>query len=170
MVHGVNARTLVIGNSGSGKTTLSRRLAADTSCPVLALDDVYWLDMPGLKKRGAVDARTMTTTFAAQPGWVIEGVFGWLIDVTVPRATHLIWLDLPWSACRANLLARGPGPVSDAEFESLLIWAEAYWSRTSSSSHAAHADVFDRFKRDKIALTCRAKVTAFMNRDGSSHV
>jgi hypothetical protein len=123
-----------------------------------------------LKKRGAVDARTMTATFASQPSWVIEGVFGWLIDVALPRATHLIWLDLPWTACRANLLARGRGPVSDTEFESLLAWAEAYWTRTSSSSHAAHAEVFERFERDKIALTCRVQVTAFMDKCGSSNV
>lgn len=152
MVQGVNTRTLVIGNSGSGKTTLSHHLSAMRGCPALSLDDVYWLDMPKLQKRGAQDARDMTAAFADTPTWVIEGVFGWLIEVALPRATHLVWLDLPWNACRTHLLARGPGAVSDAEFDGLLIWAEAYWTRTSSSSHSAHAEIFERFAGRRIRL------------------
>ena len=29
-----------------------------------------------------------------------EGVYGWLAEVAVPRATALIWLDIPWDVCR----------------------------------------------------------------------
>jgi len=39
----------------------------------------------------------MTLEVSTQPLWIIEGVYGWLAEVALPRATALIWLDLPWS-------------------------------------------------------------------------
>ena len=100
----------------------------------------------------------MAAEIADQPRWVIEGVYGWLIDVVSPRATTLIWLDLPWSDCRAGLIARGPMGVSDTEFDDLLTWAQAYFNRQTPSSHAGHAKIFADFTGEKIVLKRRAEV------------
>ena len=153
-------RTVIMGNSGSGKSTLAGRLAASAGCESLSLDAVYWIDQACFTKRGPVAAKEMTAGFASRDRWVIEGVYGWLIDVSVPCATRLIWLDLPWADCRSGLMARGPN-VGEPEFQDLLAWAQAYWTRTSPSSYGGHSAVFDTFPGETIKLTSRAAVAAF---------
>ena len=154
-------RTLVIGNSGSGKSWLAARIAARDGVEPVNLDDIYWIDPLALKKRGAADAKAMAAVAAEGERWVIEGVYGWLIDVAVRRATTLIWLDLPWADCKAGLLARGASGVSPDEFDNLLAWAEQYWTRQSPSSHAGHAAIFAAFPGTKITLASRREVAAF---------
>ena len=125
-------RILIIGNSGSGKSTLADRVAARTGCEVTSMDSIYWEHQALLRKRGQADALAMMREVGLTSDWVVEGVFGWLADCIAPRATVLVWLDLPWDDCRAGLLARGPQFGEDAaEFAGLLVWAEAYWTRGS---------------------------------------
>lgn len=157
-------RTLIIGNSGSGKSTLARRIALKADCAVTSLDEVYWIDQMLLHKRGAVAAKQLATEASLAQRWVIEGVYGWLIDAVSPRATHLVWLDMPWAECKAGLLARGSAGGSDAEFAGLVVWAEQYWNRQSSSSHAAHALIFHVFPGAKTGLHSRREVELFAGR------
>jgi hypothetical protein len=37
----------------------------------------------------------MVADATAESKWIIEGVYGWLAELALPRATSLIWLDLP---------------------------------------------------------------------------
>ena len=161
-------RTIVIGNSGSGKSTLASQIAeaagGEAACRVVNLDTIYWIDQPGLAKRGAVAAKVMIAEHATADRWVIEGVYGWLIDTITARATDLIWLDLPWSECEAGLLARGPQGVDEAEFQALISWARAYRDRTTPSSHTGHAAIYDAFTGPKCVLVSRAEVAAFATR------
>jgi adenylate kinase family enzyme len=164
------SRIIVIGNSGSGKTTLAAQMAAVMGCRNVALDDIYWEGPAGVKKRVEPAAKQMTAAVAATPHWVIEGVFGWLVDVAMPRATTLIWLDLPWAECKAGIEARGPQySPSQAEYEALLEWAAAYWSRDTSSSEAGHARIFKAFAGNKVALRSRTAVAAFAEQLSQQH-
>ena len=71
-------------------------------------------------------ARQKVADLAATRRWVIEGVYGWLAEVAVPRATALMWLDVSWDVCREGLLARGLHcGGTEADFAELLRWAEA---------------------------------------------
>ena len=144
-------RTVVIGNSGSGKSTLAERLAEMAGVPAVDLDLLHWEnDGYGAKREEAV-ARQLVHEAAAQPGWVIEGVYGWLAEVAIPRATALIWLDVPWSVCREGLLARGQRRGgTEADFAGLMTWAEAYWERRTSSSFAGHLRLFQTFHGAKL--------------------
>ena len=158
-------RMIVIGNSGSGKTTFAAQIAASLRCPHVDLDTVYWQDQIRLAKRVEPAAKQMVAALAARPHWVIEGVYGWLADVAAPRATALIWLNLPWAECKAGLEARGPGySPSQAEYDALLAWAERYWSRDTPSSEAGHRKIFDAFSGYKVALSRRADVAALAGR------
>jgi adenylate kinase family enzyme len=159
MLEPFKQRTVIVGNSGSGKSTLAERLAALADVPAFDLDLLRWEGEGYCVKRDEAVARQMAMEVAARPGWIIEGVFGWLAEVALSQATALIWLDLPWSACRDGLLARGKRRGgSDADFAELLTWAEAYWDRETSSSFAGHSRLFERFPLAKQRLRDREEV------------
>jgi len=159
MLEPFKQRTVIIGNSGSGKSTLAEALAVLANVPAIDLDLLHWTgDGYGVKREEAV-ARQMAMEVAAGPGWIIEGVYGWLAEVTIPRATALIWLDLPWSVCRDGLLARGVRRGgTDADFAELLTWAQAYYDRQTSSAFSGHSRLFEEFPRTKLRLRTREEV------------
>jgi adenylate kinase family enzyme len=152
-------RTVVIGNSGSGKSTLAGKLAALADVPAIDLDLLRWVgDGYGVRRDRTV-AQQMACEAAARPAWVIEGVYGWLAEVAMPRATALIWLDMPWSLCREALLGRGMrGGGTEVEFAKLVVWAEAYWERQTPSSFAGHLRLFETFHGAKLRFRERQEV------------
>jgi adenylate kinase family enzyme len=162
MLAALRHRTLIIGNSGSGKSTLAACVSAYAACPNIDLDAIHWADIETGKKQDEQRAREMTVSVSLGACWVIEGVYGWLAEVAAPRATALIWLNLPWDECKAGLLHRGARRGADVEqFNQLVSWAEQYSVRRTPSSFVGHARIFDQFSADKIQLRCRAEVTDF---------
>jgi adenylate kinase family enzyme len=159
MPEAFKTRTVIIGNSGSGKSTLAEGLAALANVPAIDLDLLHWEgDGYGVKRDAAV-TREMVHEAAAQSAWVMEGVYGWLAEVAIARATALIWLDVPWSLCREGLLGRGMRRGgTEVELAKLMAWAEAYWERTTSSSFAGHSRLFGDFPRTKLRLRNREEV------------
>jgi adenylate kinase family enzyme len=156
-------RILIIGNSGAGKSALAERLGARLALPVIELDLLHWENDGAGPKRDEAAAIALAQEAAAGPRWIIEGVYGWLAEAIMARATTLVWLDLPWDACRAGLLARGPRRGGSAQDEAELhAWAEAYWTRQTPSSHAGHARIFDTYGGVKQRLTSRDAIDAFL--------
>jgi adenylate kinase family enzyme len=153
MFEPLGERIVIIGNSGAGKSRLADALANLVRVPVIDLDLLHWEEDGYGRKRNEDAARQMTLEVSDQPRWIIEGVFGWLAEVALPKATGLIWLDFPWSLCRAGLLARGQrrgATVQDAA--DLMRWAEAYWIRQTPSSFAGHSKIFNDFSGTKFKL------------------
>ena len=146
MFESLSQRTVIIGNSGAGKSALAESLSALVHVPVIDLDLLNWEGDEYGRKRDDDAARRMTLDVSAQPRWIIEGVYGWLAESALPRATALIWLDFQWSLCHAGLLARGPRRgATDQDGAELLKWAETYWNRQTSSSFAGHSLMFTNF-------------------------
>src|SRR5258708_20126084 len=106
MFESLSQRTVIIGNSGAGKSALAESLAALILVPVIDLDLLNWEGDSYGRKRDEDAARRMTLEVSAQPLWIIEGVYGWLAEVALPRATALIWLVFPWTLFRDGLLSR----------------------------------------------------------------
>ncbi len=160
---------MIVGNSGSGKTTLARELARRGNMPVTDLDRVHWQDEVTVKRDEQV-AAAMVAELAAEPRWVIEGVYGWLAAVALPFATTLIWLDMPWQVCQDGLTERGPWKGAGAtDHATFLDWAAAYWGRTTSTSFAGHQALFDGFAGTKSRFQSRAELADFlMNAAGFS--
>ena len=157
-------RVVIIGNRGSGKSTLARDVGRLLECQAHDLDRIHWQVGIGLK-RDEDQARSLVSAAAADPRWVIEGVFGWLAAVALPSATSLVWLDMPWTVCRDGLASRGPSVgATEAQHAELLAWAEAYWRRSTSSSFAGHRDMFDNFAGAKHRLMKRSDVAALLAR------
>ena len=157
------ARTVILGNSGSGKSWLAVRIAEALGCRVVDLDAIHWEpDGYGVAREKDV-AIDMVRQEASGLAWVIEGVFGWLAQKALPRATALIWLDLPVVECLDNIRHRGLRRGGDAaSFEALLGWAADYECRQTSSSHVGHARMFTAFPGQKLRLISRHNVDRFI--------
>jgi adenylate kinase family enzyme len=163
MLESLAERTVIIGNSGSGKSTLAEAIASLVRIPVIDLDLLHWEQDGYGAKRNEDVARQMALDVSNQPRWIIEGVFGWLAEVALPKATALVWLDFPWSLCRAGLLARGlRRGATSRDAADLMKWAEAYWSRQTPSSFAGHSKMLNDFSGAKLRLEDREQVAELL--------
>ena len=147
-------RLVVIGNSGSGKSIFAKRIGAALNLLTHDLDVMFWLDG---QKRAEGEAKALVSEVAAGTGWVIEGVYGWLVEIALVRATALVWLDLSWDECREGLLQRGPHyGMNPSDPDALQAWAGAHWDRL-----AGHAQLYNGFGGHKVHLRTRREVAAF---------
>ena len=97
-------RILVIGSPGAGKSTLAARLAARLGLPLIHLDREYF--GAGWTTPNKPEWREHVKALAARPAWVMEGNYASTFDLRVPRATAIIWLDLPRWKCSLSVLWR----------------------------------------------------------------
>ena len=159
MIGNSQKRLVVIGNSGSGKSTLAERVGAALKLPTYDLDLLHW-EADG-RKRDEAEAKALVAGVAAGETWVVEGVYGWLAEMALARATMLVWLDLSWAECREGLLHRGlRRGMAPSDHDALVAWASAYWTRETPSSFAGHDLLFRKFSGDKLRLRTRAEVSA----------
>jgi adenylate kinase family enzyme len=100
-------RIVIIGNSGSGKSFLARRISAASGIQLIHLDRLFWLPGAFNQKRPVEIVDAEIASKAGEDEWVVEGVFGDLSEKFLHCADYLIWLDLPWPVCHANLMERG---------------------------------------------------------------
>ena len=97
-------RILVIGSPGAGKSTLASRIARDLGLPLIHLDREYF--GPGWTTPPKAEWREKVSTLAARPAWVMDGNYASTFDIRVPRATTIVWLDLPRWRCLTRVLWR----------------------------------------------------------------
>lgn len=164
MLEPLAERTVIIGNSGSGKSTLAAAIASLVHIPVIDLDLLHWEPDGYGAKRNEDVARQLALDVSNQPRWIVEGVFGWLAEIALLKATALVWLDFPWSLCRAGLLVRGlRRGATSRDAADLMKWAEAYWSRQTPSSFAGHSKMFEDFSGAKLRLENREQVAELLD-------
>ncbi len=155
-------RTIIVGNSGSGKSWVAVGMGNALSRAVTDLDEIHWLPGGYSSKRSRKEAIERAAKAANSDSWIIEGVYGWLVQPLIYRATFLIWLDLPWEDCNDNLRSRYIGKTDTQSFRDLESWARDYWERQSSSSFAGHKSIYESFERPKRRLTKRDEVSEFV--------
>ena len=156
-------RTLILGNSGSGKSWLATKIAEALGSKAVDLDVIHWEPGGYGVVRNKQVAIGMVHQEALGAAWVIEGVFGWLAQETVPHATALVWLDIPIGECLDNIRRRGLRRGGDAaSFEALLDWTAAYEERQTSSSHVGHTRMFNDFPRQRRRFQSRDEVGRFI--------
>ncbi|WP_160006633.1 AAA family ATPase [Rhizobium sp. 18055] len=127
------------------------------------LDDLRW--EPG--NYGIARNNQLVANEVAEAGkadsWLMEGVYGWLANVVLHRATTLIWIDLPEEECIANVNDRGiQGGGSDEAFQELITWIAEYRLRNNLSCFAAHSKLFEAFTGSKFLLKSRSVISAYL--------
>jgi adenylate kinase family enzyme len=162
-------RTVIIGNSGSGKSHLARSLSTIYSLPMIHLDRLFWMPGGFNEKRSKDETIREVEQKRKDDLWIVEGVFGELAELFLPRTQTLIYLDMDWTACQSGLKSRGSessrqlNPIEAEEnFRKLLLWAEQYWTRTDLRSRTGHLRLFSDFTGHKLKLTNRAEVDEFL--------
>ncbi|TNM62667.1 AAA family ATPase [Aliirhizobium smilacinae] len=156
-------RIAIMGNGGSGKTWLAKKLSLCLDRAPVHLDDVYWQPGPhGIARDKSIvieEIRQLSHTSK----WLMEGVYGWLIDVVLPRTTLLIFLDLPEDACIANVRSRGKQRgESDESFDELIDWVSKYRERRNNwNSFESHSLMFEQFSNEKVRLRSRTELTDY---------
>jgi adenylate kinase family enzyme len=156
------ARTIILGNSGSGKSWLAKRIASQRDAPCIDLDSVHWQPGGYSVARERNDAIQLIREAASADQWVIEGIYGSLIDEVQADATALIWLCLDEALCVTSIRERGIRRGGSKEsFAGLLDWAASYRFRHGSSSYTGHAAIFEKYAGEKTVLRSRSAVTAF---------
>ena len=157
-------RTLIVGNSGSGKSWLAERIANRMGSPCIDLDSIHWLPGGYNVARERNEALQLLRDAAKADRWVIEGIYGSLVNEIRTESTALIWLCLDEVECVENIRQRGIRRGGDAaSFAALLDWASTYRSRQGSSSYIGHQKLFDDYGADKRVLRSRNAVTAFLD-------
>ena len=155
-------RTIIIGNAGSGKSRLAERIASAAAVPPIDLDHIHWEGCGYGSRRDEDTARGLVAEASERPAWVIEGVYGWLARIAVPRATALIWLDLSWEECRAGLVDRGlRRGMTLSDQRELVAWVSEYWTRDNANSYAGHLRLYESFGGYKLRLKSRSEADAF---------
>ena len=88
------SRVVVIGTSGSGKSTMAKDLSEILGVPHVEFDAYRhgpnWTETPDDIFRGQL------AEALSGDRWVADGNYSVARDVVWPRATALIWLDLPY--------------------------------------------------------------------------
>jgi len=86
-------RIVILGGAGAGKSTLARRLAEPLGLPVVHLDRLIY--GPGWRKRDLSAVRADLEASLPSEGWIVEGTYPDLFDLTLPKADLILWLEQP---------------------------------------------------------------------------
>ncbi len=97
-------RILIIGSGGSGKTTFSNILSKELGLPVYYLDSLYW--GPNWSKPILSDWIRTVEELTGREEWIIDGSYFVTLDIRVPRADLIIFLDISRWVCLKNILLR----------------------------------------------------------------
>jgi adenylate kinase family enzyme len=158
-------RIVITGNSGSGKTWLGNRISIVLAIPCIALDKVFWEPGGYNIKRSDPDIEAELKQIQSCSSWVVEGVFGSLIDELISYADTVVFLDLSWEECKTNLVARGSESSkqldrrrAEENFQVLIEWASAYYIRDSKASNKYHTFLFDTFGGNKYRVSSRDEI------------
>jgi adenylate kinase family enzyme len=155
-------RILVIGSPGAGKSTLASHIAERLGLPLIHLDREYF--GPGWAIPTKSEWRERVRVLADRPTWVMDGNYASTFDIRVPRATAIVWLDLPRWRCLTGVLWRvaknygrsrpdlGPDCVERFDW-SFLRWIWAYPDKMRLKT----ARMLERLRPDQRVYVLRSR-------------
>lgn len=97
-------RVMIIGPCGAGKSTAGFALAERTGLPLFHMDKLGW--NPGWIETETPVLREQVAAIAAQDRWIIEGNYGGTMELRLPRADTVVYLDYRVRLCLYRILRR----------------------------------------------------------------
>ena len=157
MAGGVLRKILIFGNSGSGKSTLAKQMCESNQLAHLDLDVLAWQDTSPPTRKPLRESSDIILEFIQRnTGWVIEGCYADLLEVAMPCANEVIFMNLPIGACISNAKNRPWEPhkydtkeAQDANLDMLIQWIGEYEKREDTFSMKAHVRLYDSFQGKK---------------------
>lgn len=90
-------RVCVIGCCAAGKSTIAARLGRALDLPVVHLDVYHW--KPGWVREEPRRWRAVVEDLVAADAWVQDGNYAGTLDVRLPRADLVVFVDYPRRVC-----------------------------------------------------------------------
>jgi adenylate kinase family enzyme len=174
MIYKINSesRILVVGTSGSGKSVFAKKLASFLKIPNIELDALFW-EPNWVEATQPVFRDRILNATSQSTGWVINGNYNKVSNLTWQKADTLIWLDYKLSLVLWRVLKRSFIRVVTREVlwgtnresfiktfftkYSIILWALQSYSRRNrqyenliQSSEYAHLKTY-RFKSPREA-------------------
>lgn len=97
-------RVAIIGSPGSGKSTLARTLGVRLGLPVVHLDAHFW--RAGWVETEEAQWRERVQALAHGERWIIDGNYSSTMDIRLPLAETIIFLDFPRWLCLLRAVRR----------------------------------------------------------------
>ena len=97
-------RVLIIGSGGAGKSTLTVQLGPILGLPVIHLDSLYWKQ--GWQQLDKDIWRDTVSGLVAGDEWIMDGNYGGTLDIRVPAADTVVYLDFPPLLCLWRVIKR----------------------------------------------------------------
>jgi hypothetical protein len=127
----------------------------------LDLDTLAWIPTVPPRRKALADSKQEIDAFLrSSASWVIEGCYADLIEMALPQATEIIFMDLPVDACIANARQRPWEPhkyeskkAQDDNLNMLIDWISRYAEREDTFSRSAHVGLFESFSGKKTRYT-----------------
>jgi len=139
---------------------LAKRYCAQAQLAHLDLDTLAWRDCHPPERRSVSDSRYDIEAFIERHcAWVIEGCYSDLLELLLPHASELIFLNLPVERCIANAKQRLWEPhkystkqAQDDNLPMLIDWISQYTQRSDEFSLASHLALYNAFEGEKSML------------------
>jgi adenylate kinase family enzyme len=160
-------KVLIFGNSGSGKSTLAKELQKYENLSHLDLDTLAWLPTSPPERSPLEDSERQIREFVnTHAHWVIEGSYSDLLQLAIPSANELIFMNLPIMACISNAKNRPWEPhkyeskeAQDANLSMLIDWISQYEEREDTFSQSAHRKLYNEYCGMKRMYTSNDRTT-----------
>lgn len=102
----------MVGGPGSGKSSLARQVSQALGLEYVEIDAMWW--QAGWVPAGCAELeRLLLARLGASERWVTDGNYidVGALEIIVPRADTLVWLDLPRRTCMRRAVLRTAGRI-----------------------------------------------------------
>lgn len=137
---------------------MARQRSEALGCAHMDLDTVAWEAEVETPTRRSLEASRLAILefIDSNQNWVLEGCYADLLEVTLPFATEMVFLNPGTQTCIDNARNRpweahkySTPEAQDANLEMLLDWIRDYDYRKDEFSYVAHRRLFQLFDGQK---------------------